>query len=67
MKVTLYSTAVCPNCAVLRKKMDAKGIEYEDKQNVEELQALGINRVPVLKVDDELLDFGKANKWINEQ
>lgn len=65
--VTLYSTPTCPNCAVLRKKMAAKGIEFTDNQSVEEMTALGISRVPVLKVGDEIMDFGAANKWIKEQ
>ena len=65
--VTLFSTPTCPNCAVLRKKMTSKNISFTENQSVEDMQALGISRVPVLKVDDEIMDFGKANKWINEQ
>ena len=65
--VILYSTPTCPNCAVLRKKMNAKNISFIDNHSIEDLQSLGITRVPVLKVDDEIMNFGKANKWINEQ
>lgn len=65
--VILYSTPTCPNCAVLRKKMTSKNIPFVDNQSTEEMEALNITRVPALKVGDEIMDFGKANKWINEQ
>ena len=67
MNITLYSTPTCPNCAVLRKKMNSKNIIFNENQSIEEMESLGIMSVPVLKVDDQIMGFGEANKWINNQ
>lgn len=64
--VVFYTTG-CPKCGVLKKKLDAKGIEYEENNSVMEMLSLGITQVPVLKVEDRLLEFSKANNWINQQ
>lgn len=64
--VVLYTTG-CPKCGVLKKKLDAKGIEYQENNSVTEMASLGITKVPVLKVEDRLLEFVEANDWINQQ
>lgn len=66
MEVVLYSTG-CPKCEVLKTKLEAKNIEFSTNDNVDEMLSIGINQVPVLKVNEELLEFSKANDWINEQ
>ena len=66
--VKIYTTDTCPRCKVLKMKMDAKGIPYESVTDVDEIKNLGIMSVPYMQVDDgELMDFAKANAWINEQ
>ena len=66
--VKIYTTYTCPRCKVLKMKMDAKGIPYESITDVDEINSLGIMSVPYMQVDDgELMDFAKANAWINEQ
>lgn len=65
MKIVLYSTG-CPKCSVLKKKLEAKGIEYTENNQVNEMVELGISHVPVLSVDGELMSFVDANKWVNE-
>ncbi len=64
--IKLYSTH-CPRCNVLIKKLNAKGIQFEEITSVEEMKALGMSSVPILEVDGERMDFSKANKWINQQ
>lgn len=64
--VVFYTTG-CPKCWVLKKKLDAKGIKYEENNSVMEMLALGITQVPVLKVENQLLEFAEANNWINQQ
>lgn len=66
MSVVLYSTG-CPKCNVLKKKMDAKQILYEEVNSVDTMLSIGIKQVPVLKVGDDLYDFPQANDWINQQ
>ncbi len=66
MEVILYSTG-CPKCSVIKKKLDVKGIEYTENNDVDVMVALGISQVPVLSVDGELLSFVEANQWVNER
>ena len=64
MKIILYSTG-CPKCEVLKKKLKAKNIEYVENNNVEDMESLGIDQVPVLSVNGNLMSFAEANNWIN--
>lgn len=64
--VILYSTG-CPKCKILKKKLDAIGIQYTINSSIEDMTQLGISQVPVLGVDGEFLEFTKANQWINQQ
>lgn len=62
----LYSTG-CPKCEVLKKKLSEKGVQYTENNSVDEMLKLGIEAVPVLKVNDRLLDFKEAVDWVNKQ
>ena len=64
--IVLYSTG-CPKCLILKKKLEQKNISYQENTSVEEMLALGITQVPVLKVGDCLLEFVDANNWISKQ
>ena len=64
--IILYSTG-CPKCDVLKKKLAEKGIQYTVNESVEEMLSLGIEQVPVLKINEELLPFSAAVKWINDK
>ena len=68
MIVKLYSTH-CPRCIVLAKKLEQKGIEFEliEDFNIKDLIDKGFRSAPVLLVDNEYMDFSKANDWIKEQ
>lgn len=64
--ITLYSTH-CPRCNILEKKMNEKGINYEVETDTDLMQKMGFTSVPMLKVDEEIMDFPTANQWINNQ
>ena len=64
MKVVLYSTH-CPKCNVLTQKLNSKSIQFEEINDVETMQSIGIKTVPMLEVDGVLMDFGKAAQWVN--
>lgn len=66
LSVVLYSTG-CPKCNVLKKKMDAQGIQYSEVNDIDEMQKLGMMTAPMLSVDGELMDFSKAVEWTNSQ
>lgn len=66
MDIVIYSTG-CPQCRVLEKKLESKGIAYMKNNNTEEMLGLGITAVPVLSINGELLPFADAVQWVNAQ
>lgn len=66
MEIILYSTN-CPKCKILEKKLVEKNIKFTKNNDVITMSELGIDQVPVLSIDNKLLNFVEANKWINER
>ena len=66
MDIILYSTG-CPKCDILKRKLSEKNIAFRENKDTEEMVALGIDYVPVLSVNGELLQFKEANDWVNQQ
>ncbi len=66
MDVVLYSTG-CPRCNVLKAKLANKNIEYKEVNDEEYMLSIGLDEMPVLEVDGNRMNFGEANKWLNEQ
>lgn len=64
--IILYSTD-CPKCQILKKKLNSKGIEFREETNVDKMSELNIVQVPVLQVEDKLLDFSSAVKYVNNR
>lgn len=64
-ELILYSTG-CPKCNVLKKKLNNAGIKYKEVNDVNEMEKLGIDSVPMLKVNNKLLSFIEAVNYINE-
>lgn len=64
--IVLYSTG-CPKCKILKKKLDDKGIKYEEVNEKEKIMEKGVFSVPWLEVNGDMMDFGKSIKWVNEQ
>ena len=64
--IVLYSTG-CPKCKILKKKLDDKGIKYEEVNEKEKIMAKGVLSVPWLEANGDMMDFGKSIKWVNEQ
>lgn len=64
--ITLYSTH-CPRCRVLETKLTQKNIEFNVVTDVNKMELLGIQSVPVLEVDGKLLNFTDAVTWVNKQ
>lgn len=63
--IIFYSTN-CPKCKVLKAKLDKTNIQYSVSENVDKMLQLGIQSVPALQIDDVILDFGQAVKWLKE-
>lgn len=63
--ITLYSTG-CPKCKVLKMKLEQKGIEYTECNDIAKMEELGISTVPMLQVDDgPIMNFTAAAEYIN--
>lgn len=65
-KIILYSNG-CPKCKVLKAKLEAKNIPFEENNNVQKLISMNIKTLPILKVDENFLNFLTANEWVNAQ
>lgn len=63
--MTLYSKDDCPRCDMLKTKLNAKGIQFVEIKNEDVIASLGIDFLPVLEVDGELFELGRANDFIN--
>jgi predicted DsbA family dithiol-disulfide isomerase len=67
-------TTHCPRCTVLKKKLDAAAIEYEEVTDVETIQSYGVDAVPALVIPNMevanseaivILEFSAAVQWVN--
>lgn len=65
-KIILYSTG-CPRCTVLKSKMNSKHIAFEEVNDVDQMERIGISTVPWLSVNGKLLEFADAVRWVNTQ
>ena len=65
--ITIYTTETCPKCRILKKKLEEKGIEYEEFTDEAEMQRMGILSVPVMTVDGRVMDFPQAVQYVNER
>lgn len=65
--ITIYTMPTCNKCATLKKLMKEKNILFQECSDMEVFERLGIMSVPYLLIDEELLDFSLAYKWIKTQ
>ena len=65
MNVVLYSTG-CPKCKILKSKLDSKNIKYETISDVDLMQEKGFMSLPMLEVDNNLMEFVDAVHWVSE-
>lgn len=66
LKITLYSTD-CPRCNILKDKLKDAGYRFQVVTDPELMIALGFKESPILSVEGELMNFGKAIAWLKEQ
>lgn len=65
-KIILYEHG-CPNCKVLKMKLDKKGIQYEDVNDVNVMKEKGFTEAPKLEVNGVVMSFKEAISWLKEQ
>jgi glutaredoxin len=66
VEVTLYTTG-CPQCRVLKQKLDEKGIVYNLETDVSKVIERGFSSAPVLEVDGNMMTFKDAVNWTNQR
>ncbi len=64
--IILYSTG-CPRCLELKDLLERANIEYTLVSDVETILNAGIDKVPVLQVNDTKMEIKEAKEWINLQ
>lgn len=57
----------CPNCKMLKMKLDKKGIHYEDINDIELMKEKGFTEAPKLEVNGVVMGFKEAINWLKEQ
>lgn len=57
--VVLYSTG-CPKCNVLEGRLKKNNINFKVSYNIDKLIEMGFQSAPILKVNDNYFDFGRA-------
>jgi glutaredoxin len=60
----LYSTN-CPQCKVLKSKLDESNIEYEVCSDTNLMLSKGLKSVPMLEVSGRIMNLSESVKWIN--
>ena len=64
-KCILYSTG-CPKCKVLESKLAQKNIDYIVDDDIDVMMSKGIESVPVLEVNGEMMNFKSAVDYVNK-
>ena len=60
--ITLYSTG-CPQCKVLKQKLDEKGVDYILVDDIGEMEKKGFIAAPMLDVDGQIMNGQQAYRW----
>ena len=63
--VKLYSTG-CPQCNVLKQKLDSANIEYDLITDQDEMIAKGFQTAPILEVDGKVMNAPQAYRWLED-
>lgn len=64
--IILY-TIDCPKCKVLERKLEEKNIQYEICKDTNIMAEKGYMYLPILEIDDKVLNFKEAVDWIKEK
>ena len=64
--ITIYKTEHCPMCKLLTQKLEEKHIPFNVVSEINILKQKNILQVPMLEVNNSLLNFQEALKWVGE-
>lgn len=66
MEVILYSTG-CPQCNILKEMLQKKNIIFQIENNVEKMKELGFSSLPMLSIDNKILNFKEAFNFLKNE
>ena len=66
MKVILYSTE-CPQCNILKEMLQKKNIIFQIENNIEKMKELGFSSLPMLSIDNKILNFKEAFNFLKNE
>ena len=49
-----------------KDNLDEKGIEYNVIEDVKKMREMGLMSAPALQIEDDILTFSQAIKWVRE-
>lgn len=68
MNITLYKSATCPQCKVVKMKLEKKGIPFTEEMDISVMESRGVRGIPTLEIDGELItNLRDINNWVNAQ
>ena len=68
MKIILYKTATCPQCKIIKTKLEQKNIPFIEEMDETVMINNGIVNIPTLEVDGVCMDnIRQINNWVNAQ
>lgn len=67
-KITLYSSSECGRCPIIRMMLDTHNVLYEEiMDNFELMESKGIENVPALEIDGEIIDeYIHVLRWLHD-
>ena len=66
MEINIYTMPTCGICKVMKTKMKAKNIPFNEYNLEEHLDLFDITTAPILTVDDKIYcSPTEINEWIN--
>lgn len=66
MEVILYSTG-CPQCNILKEMLQKKNVIFQIEDNVEKMKELGFSSLPMLSIDNKILNFKEAFNFLKNE
>ena len=68
MNIILYKTATCPQCKVVKTKLENKGLSYTEELDADVMAARGVDSIPTLEIDGEkITNLRQMCKWVDAQ
>lgn len=64
-KIILYNND-CPRCKILKERLDANYIKYELCNDTDVMLQKNFMSVPMLEVDNVVMNYTEAIKWMTE-